>query len=280
MNRTLILGNGKSGSWKIRGDQLGAAIGATVAVHPSAVIGFERAVFVKRIDPRMLDLVRAAKLPIVWDVVDAWPQPNGNMWAREACLHWMREQLHVIRPIAVVAATRTMAVDIVGLGFKGKVLALPHHARPGLKANPIRRVIETVGYEGGVQYLGKWERLLERECAARGWRFVLNPPELADLDIVVALREANGYAPKHWKSNVKLANAQGSGTPFVGNREAGYHETQGGGELFADTAAELHSVLDTLSDATLRHYASQEMRAAAPQLVDVADTYRQWLESL
>ncbi len=281
MNRTLILGNGKSGSWKIRGEQLGAAIGATVAVHPRSVIGFERAVFVKRVDPRVLGLVRAAKLLIVWDVVDAWPQPHGNMWNRDSCLFWLRHQIDVINPHAIVAATHAMAFDITEtLGFKGKVLSLPHHARPGLKTNPIRRVVETVGYEGGVQYLGKWERIIEKECAARGWRFVLNPPELADLDIVVALREANGYAPLHWKSNVKLANAQGSGTPFVGNREAGYSETMSGGELFADSAAELHNAFDVLSDATVRHYTSCDLRTGALPLADVAATYRRWLESL
>lgn len=275
----VVTGNGKSGSWKIRGEQLGAAIGATVTPH-GYVPGAHATVFVKRIDLRVLTLARAARSLIVWDVVDGWPQPHGNLGDRAACMKWLRDSINLVLPDAIVAATRAMADDIRDLGFKGPVLALPHHARPGQAINPIRRVVETVGYEGGVAYLGKWQGRLEAECARRGWRFVTNPKSLADLDIVVALREAEGYAPKHWKSNVKLANAQGSGTPIICNRERGYLETDGGGVNWADTKAELREAFDTLTDATVRHHEAAALRWSMLPLDSVAATYREWLEKL
>ena len=35
------------------------------------------------------------------------------------------------------------------------------------------------------------------------------PPDLSKMDVVLAFRESRGYPAKRWKSNVKLANAQG-----------------------------------------------------------------------
>ncbi len=280
VRHTAFLGNGKSGSWMVRGLQLGVAIGASVLPGNVAGVGFKRAVFVKRVDPRMLDRCRAARIPVVWDIVDAYPQPHGNLWDRPACLRWLKGQIEHVKPYAIVAATQAMAGDVAEVGFKGPIVSLPHHARPGQAVNPIRRVVETVGYEGGVAYLGKWQPALEAECARRGWRFVLNPPSLADLDIVVALREADGYAPRHWKSNVKAANAQGSGTPIICNRESGYLETDNGGVTWADTTVELRAGLDALADATVRHHVADELRAAPFSLASVAANYREWLEGL
>lgn len=238
------------------------------------------AVIVKRLDPRSMAAMRAMRIPIVYDVVDAWPQPHGNLWSRAECMVWLREQLKAVKPYAVVAATRAMAADIEEVGFKGPVLALPHHARPGMALNPIRHRVEVVGYEGGVQYLGKWQPILDAECKRRGWRFAVNPDQLADLDIVVALREANGYAPQTWKSGIKLANAQGSGTPFIGCREAGYRETDNGSALWAGSRAELSGAFDELTDFAMRLLVSEELRAATPRLEDVAAKYREWLEAL
>jgi hypothetical protein len=280
MKHILVTGNGKSGSWKIRGEQLGEAVGTSVVPHATEVKRYDLAVLVKRIDVHTLSALTLAKVPFVWDIVDAWPQPHGNLWGHKACLNWLGTHLQTYRPAGVVAATQAMADDIAEVGFKGPVLTLPHHARPGQVQNPIRRVVETVGYEGGAHYLGKWQGVVESECARRGWRFVLNPSQLADLDIVLALREADGYAVKNWKSNVKLANAQGSGTPFIGNREAGYRETCGLGEVFADTAHELREGFDFLGDATARHHAAREMLACAPRIEALAPQYRDWLETL
>lgn len=275
----LVTGRGTSGSWQIRGVQLGEAIGATVLPQAFDADPFDVVVIVKRAPADMALRARLAGVPVIWDVVDAWPQPVGNTWSRDECHAWLRLQVRAIKPAGIVAATRAMAADCADFGVP--VLALPHHARPGLDANPIREHVQTVGYEGGEAYITGWRAAIEAECKRRGWRFVINPARLADVDIVLALRDATGYAPRHWKSNVKLANAQASGTPFVGVREAGYLETAiGTCEKWADTPEELKRAFDALTPQGERRRAAQWMRSVAPALDQVAIKYRTWLEQV
>ena len=119
---------------------------------------------------------------------------------------------------------------------------------------------------------------MQAECRRRGWEWVENPPTIAALDIVVAVREQQGYAARAWKSNCKLANAQGCGVPFIGAREAGYLETASGGELWADTPREMVEALDALTPQLARVQAASRMIDAAPRLVDIARRYREWLD--
>lgn len=275
----LVTGRGTSGSWQIRGEQLGRAIGATVLAQAVDFDPFDVVVIVKRPPLDSLARVHRLGIPLVWDVVDAWPQPHGNLWDHGECLAWLYGQFKVIQPAAIVAATRAMAEDCAVFGVP--VLALHHHARPGLERNPIRETVQTVGYEGGENYITGWRRHVEKECKRRGWKFVVNPKRLADVDIVLGLRDASGYAPRHWKSNVKLANAQGSGTPFIGCREAGYLETAiGTCERWADTPEQLKAAFDALTPQVERRRAAQWMRSVTPRLEAVAQTYRTWLENL
>lgn len=274
----LITGRGTSGSWRVRGEQLGAAIGAAVVPKALDVAGFDLAVVVKRSENDLLQRLRRADVPLIWDVVDAYPQPAGNTWTRDQCMAWLRAEVQRIQPAGIVAATLAMARDCEEFGIP--VLALPHHARPSLARNPIRDEVHVVGYEGAEHYLGRWRQVLESECARRGWRFVVNPPSLADLDIVVALRDVDGYAPRNWKSGVKAANAQGSGTPFIGCREAGYLETSCGCERWADTDKELVRAFDALTPQAERARVGGWMHAAAPLLSSVACTYAKWLKEV
>lgn len=274
--RVLITGKGTGGSWQIRGVQLGEAIGATVQPNATDVQGYDAAVLVKRPTADLLQRLHRGGVPILWDVVDAWPQPGGNAWGRDRCLDWLQQQVMTIRPAAIVAATQAMAADCERFGVP--VLALPHHARPGLRRNAIRPV-KVVAYEGGQQYLGKWLPLILTECGRRGWDFVINPLDVSEVDILLALRDCSGYAPREWKSNVKLANAQGSATPVICNREAGYLETASGAEQWADDEAELVKAFDALTDMNTRQAASEMLHAAAPSLEAVAATYTQWLLS-
>lgn len=276
--RLLITGRGTSGSWAIRGTQLGAAIGATVLPRATGVRDFDAVVIVKRDSAGTAAAAHRAGVPVIWDVVDGWNQPAGNDWPREHCLAWLRGEVAMMRPAGIVAATQAMAVDCREFGLP--VLALPHHARPGLAQNPIRERVAAVGYEGAEHYLGRWAAAVARECARRGWRFVINPPALADVDIVVALREADGYAPRNWKSAVKLSNAQGSGTPFVGVPECGYMEQSCGAELFVADAPALARAFDALTPHAVRRRAADAMRAAAPRIEDIASIYRGWLEGV
>lgn len=261
----LITGKGTSGSWQIRGVQLGTAIGAHV--EPQA----------RSMHPVTVMVKRGTYKHCIWDIVDAWNQPIGNSWNRAECMAWLQSKVNEIKPIGFVSATRQMAKDLEQ--FKLPTLWLPHHARPGLELNPVREKVRRVGYEGAEQYLGRWKPILERLCLARGWEFVVNPHALASVDIVVALRDAKGYAPKYWKSNVKSANAQGSGTPIICNREVGYVETCGLGECWADTEEELIQEFDRLEPQIERLWRSADLYNRRLELHFIAEKYLTWLQS-
>lgn len=282
--KVLVTGRGKSGSWVIRAEQLGRAIGADVIPNALDVAAYDMAIVVKRPRLDIVERARRASVPVVWDIVDAWPQPEGNRWDRATCLSWLRGHIEQIRPQGIVAATRAMAADCeeiaASMKHRASVLYLPHHHRPGIERNPIRERVRTVGYEGGPQYLGKWRDVMQSECKRRGWLWVENPISLSTLDIVVALREADGYAPRHYKSGVKLSNAQGSGTPFIGSPEAGYREMAIGVECFVKDEAELRRALDKLTPLAERTRCSGWMHSVAPKIDSVAAQYRKWLETL
>lgn len=276
--KVLFTGKGTSGSWKIRAEQLGSAIGAHIQPHALDVGGHDLAVIVKRAEPALLQRLAVMEVPIVWDVVDSYPQPHGNLWDRDQCMAWLRDSVRVIRPAAIVAATQAMAQDCAEFGVP--VLALPHHGWEAQSRCCIAPQVRRVGYQGGQKYLGRWEPFMRAECTRRGWEWVPNASDVGDLDIVVALREQQGYAPRHWKSNVKLANAQLCGTPFIGHREAGYLETACGLEQWADTKGEVVQALDALAPQAARVQASSAMVAAAPRLKNIAQQYRAWLEGI
>jgi hypothetical protein len=271
--RTLVTGSNFSGSWSIRGEQLGAAIGAEVRNKVVDLTGYDRAILIKR-----ALCENRADAYIIWDIVDAWPQPVGNHWGREECIDWAKDQARRVGAKAIVAATQAMANDLSDLGLP--MLALPHHHRPDIAINPIRRKVRKVGYEGALHYLGRWESALRNQCAARGWDFIVNPEHLADLDIVVALRDFDGWAAKHWKSNVKLANAQGSGTPVIVTPEAGYSETQSGAEFWVSSDDGLGTAFDLLGDYDRRVKISAALRSVAPDLTTIARRYSSWLQQL
>ncbi len=275
----LVTGRGTSGSWAIRGEQLGRAIGATVIARAELLRDYDLGVVVKRAPPDLLQRARAAKLPLVYDVVDGWPQPTGNLdWKRGDCISWLKSKVAEIKPIALVTATQVMEKDCAVIGLP--VLTLPHHARPGQALNPIREQIRTVGYEGAPQYLGRWHQKILDVCAKNEWRFVINPPALADLDLLFIVRDCAGYPALNWKSNVKLANAQATGTPCIINQEAGYEETQSGGEEWVSKPDDIARACEALSTQAARKEASCRLKAGAIPLDTIADVYRSWLHSL
>lgn len=273
--KVLLTGRGTSGSWQIRGLQLAAAMGAKAVPEAVEMESFDVVVLVKRPTAGIAERARRAGVPLIWDVVDSWPQPDGNTWDEIRCRQWLRDRVMEIRPAGIVAATRRMAEDCAAFGVP--VLWLPHHAWQSQRRNPIRPEIQVVGYQGGPMYLGSWVRVLQRACAAHGWRFEPQAQQLADVDVVVALREAAGYAPRHWKSNVKLANAQGTGTPFIGSPEAGYIETASGAEFWADSEADIRAALGAMAARDVRLALSRHLLAAAPHIDDMAAKYLKWL---
>lgn len=273
--RVLITGRGTSGSWKVRGEQLGGAIGATVKANATAeeMAAHDVVVLVKRPTAELAAALRACGRIVVWDAVDFWPQPTGNSWSRDAVIAHAHDVMRQIGARAVIGATAAMSSDL------GSDLVLEHHGWDRGRVVP-RAAVRTVGYEGNERYLGEWRRHIEAECTRRRWSFVVNPPRYTDCDIVVAFRgaEFTGYAPRHWKSNVKLANAQIAGIPFVGAREEGYLETSTGWEELIDTPTMIGQAFDRVMSYEFRCAASEVMHAAAPKLGKVADEYRAQLE--
>lgn len=252
--KLLVTGKGgHAGSWVVRGEQLGEALGATVQPVATNARRFDCALVVKRVPDITLAAIRAARIPWVFDAVDFYPQPAAYGWSCGEASTWVRKKLTALKPSAVIWPNQRMREDC-DTGLPG--LVLPHHHRPGIAANPIRERVQTVGYEGAPAYLGRWGQRLQAECGRRGWRFVVNPKRLADVDIVIAMRDGGGYVSRHWKSNIKLANAHGSGTPFVGQAECGYLETATGAEYWAEDEASLATAFDWLESQGAREAVS------------------------
>jgi hypothetical protein len=273
--KILVTGRGSAGSWQIRGEQLGSAIGATVI--PNATTeqqqGYDVTICVKK-PPKEW---KPSGI-VVWDMVDPWPQPSGNEWTKRQLIDFVADQKQRIGAHYSVAATQQMQYDTRA------ELCLPHHSRPGIERNPIRKEVDIVGYEGDPRFLGRWYDLLIDACLERGWMFTISPAPLASWDIVVALRDHpyRGIATAHWKSNVKLANAQASGTPILCLPEAGYIETESGGEKYIALFEALPAALDSLSPYEERLKRSNLLlqKSFEYKLPVIAKEYREWIESL
>lgn len=231
--KLLFTGRGPSGSWRIRGEQLGKAIGATVE-RKGARGDHDLAVVVKR-----ASVAQVASLGrFVWDIVDAYPQPAAYRWNRDDAIAWVRAQIMQLKPCAVIWPTQRMREDC-DTGLPG--LVLPHHHRLGLSGNPDPKL---VGYEGSANYLGKWRPALEAECARRGLTFTVNPADYSSLSVVVALRDGGGYVCRNFKSGVKHSNAVAIGAKFIAQPECGYVEQACGREEWVETTRDLGLALD------------------------------------
>jgi hypothetical protein len=272
----LMLGLGsKPGSWTIRGQQLGAAIGARVTSTPSDADyrWADFAVIVKRSEPRFGPEARRLGVPIVWDALDCWRQPTENGMSEGQARQQLKNHIKAIRPALVLGATQAQAEATGGVYLR-------HHSRPSLEPAPVQGRVSTVAYEGSPSFLGAWQPRIETACQARGWRFVINPPDLRVADIVVALREGiwDGWACRQWKSGVKFVNAIAAGRPILTQASAAFSEIQPPGSI-VETEAELLAAFDAWESYESRSAALDSCRQLAPayQLEAVAADYRQIL---
>lgn len=266
--RIIVTGSGKSGSWKIRGDQLGAAIGADVVPNADkqTINRYDLAVFVKRVPSFSVDI------PTVWDMVDCFPQPTSI-----SAVEIAKEIRHTKKRFtASIAATEQMRIDV------NADVSIPHHYRPSIQPSQLRAKIKKVGYEGREQYLGEWKEAIESECKKRGYAFVINPENLADCDLLVGFRgrKWRNYMTDSWKSNVKMVNAVAACVPFIAFPECGYMEM----DLPFCGVLEpsgISSTLDSLSDISNRMaIADQYRQARQSHSIDaIAARYRAWIAS-
>lgn len=264
--KVLVTGRGGAGSWSVRGEQLGAAMGATVKTMATRadMRAHDVVLVVKRVPAELLAELQKSGVPWVYDVVDAYPQPECSTWTQTESIKWLNRHLSQLNPSRVVYPNMQMRRDVTEYYGDGAHVVY-HHYRPSIKRNPVRESVRTIGYEGSAKYLDSWLSPLMAECGRRGWRFVVNPECIADLDIVIAMRGGiwDGYPQRQWKSNVKLANAHGSGTPFIGSTECGYLETATGCEYWADTPREFARALDWLESHEARQTVHERFIATA-----------------
>lgn len=281
------------GSWVVRGRQVAAALGATaVDDAPDDAVSLASAVVaVKRPLDGLSAVCAREGVPLVYDVVDAWPQPHGNQWSEGAARRWLRQEVLEVRPQVVVAATTAMQRHLQeDLPRDIRVVCIPHHARPNQQVNPVREEVRRIGYEGCEKYIEEWLPAIYSYCRPRNIEFVVNPEHLADLDIVLAVRGGRwrGWATDNWKSGVKLSCAQGSGTPIVlmpecGARDVSTHARLPGleeAEMWVSCQEELAVALEKLAPHGERLWRSGLLSRAAVTIDDVAVMWRTLLADL
>jgi hypothetical protein len=266
----LIVGAGK-GSFQIRGDQLGAALGARVVNVPSPADWrwADLAILVKRAATMFGRQARQAGVPIVWDALDFWRQPSDNRMSADEAVRLLADRQAEIQPDLTIGATEAMAKVCGGV-------YLPHHYWPGLTPTPARERVHVVAYEGNPQYLGKWHIAIERACLRRGWRFHVNPPDLRSADILVAFRDGiwDGWMCREWKSGVKLVNAMAAGRPILTQESAAFREIQPAGSIVT-TPDQLDAAFDAWAHVSLRQAVVEQSieRSEAFLLSSVAARY-------
>lgn len=278
--RVVITGTGRSGSWQIRAVQLGAAIGADVIpeARSEQLCGADVVIGVKRIPESTLAAIKRSGANFVWDVVDAWPQRAGDIWSRERALEWARGEIRRISANTIIWPNERMRDD---LGIDGPVLK--HHCMPDQPINPIRPSVRAVGYQGATRYLDSaLVQDISAACKRVGAAFVVNPRQLADVDVCLALRgvEWSSYPQSNWKPATKLTNAHATGTPWIGNRERGYEEISVGAERYVNCGTELTSALLDLADHHDRKSVQAKFLSAAYTLSDAAADMRRMLCAL
>lgn len=209
----LVVGGDTKGAWQMRGVQLGGALGARVTATPreSDWTWADVVVLVKRAAIVWQAAARRVRVPVVWDVLDFWAQPDDNIQPSAVLLQQVRQIQEAAGVSALIGATLAMADDLGGV-------YLPHHCRLGLQPEaPRREQASVVGYDGKRKYLGRWLPALEQACGALGLQFVVNPPDLRAVDALVSFRDGrwDGDVCRRWKSGVKYVNAIAAGRPML-----------------------------------------------------------------
>lgn len=250
--RALFTSRSSAGAWQVRGEQLAAMRTSWRAVNEPSdadIAGCDLLCVVKRPDMRVIERARAQGKAIVFDIVDSWAQPADGLRCNglEDARALFRRAWEALGADGYIFPTRRMAQDLGPLVRTG--VTIYHHHWPQLAPRPVRPCVRTVGYEGA-DYLGPWHARIELACAGRGLRFVANPGDYTELDVVVLVRGGvhGNFLARRYKSNVKLANAYGAGIPALAHvDEMSAHDTDGGDVLFfTDRPGSFERQLDRL----------------------------------
>lgn len=261
-----------AGAWHIRGLQIASMRGNWRAINKPSDDDLARAdliCLVKKPDPRVIECARQMKKPVVFDIVDSWAQPEDGLHCIDVdkARQLFSRAWRTINADGYIFPTGRMQEDLGAL-VQTKV-TIYHHFRQNIQVNPVRERVKVIGYEGA-DYLGDWLLRIESACVERGIKFVSNPHNYTDLDIVVLARGGlhGNFLSHRYKSNVKLANAIGSGTPaLVHYAEMSAHDTDCGDVLFfTDQPGSFERQLDKLIlDHALRQRINQKFLEVAPR---------------
>lgn len=259
----------KRGTYEMRGRQIATLRPEWTTQWEDGCYPVDVFVMVKKIDPRATIAKR-----IVYDVIDPWGQkdgrddgakiPNDDAAREYFKRRWRWRQF--INVNGYIFTNRVMRKHMEPLTEGAKTITIYHHYQPGIALNPVREQALYVGYQGKAIFLAEWADKLDAICKRLGMTFVVNPKSLARVDIAVAVRGgiyANFFSHKY-KSNIKLANCYGSGTPCVVWPEASYLETACPEVRFFETERELEDRLAELRDYKLRCRIHEAFLNAAP----------------
>lgn len=268
------------GTWQIRARQIAQVIEGRIDSQLLKPAKCKVVILIKMPEKPLLARIKKFNLPIIWDIQDCWPQNdkvNMNNNDKDTMMEWLYSSLQYVNPSIVLSTSTKMKDDIESLGYKTTLIH--HHCRPKIIINPIREQLTTVGIEGTPKQVGSWVPKLEKICEKLGLKFVSNlesnRDQLYHFDVLVTQREHTGYASKNWKSNVKLANAHGSGTPSIFTREQSYIDTAIGFEHWADTEEEIIESLIKLKDYELRKKIHTEFLKHTNTIDNVAAQYKE-----
>ena len=272
--RVCFTGRQTPGAWPIRGHQIAARrrnwYGAS-EIDDADIEKFDVFCFVKRPVARLMKRLHRHGKIIVFDVLDSWAQPDDGLkcLTLQGARDLFRQKWAELPPIhSYIFTNRTMQLHLAPLVRHSTYIY--HHYNPAVARNPLRKSVETIGYQGNPNYLGEWREVLEEICRRKGLRFLISPEfdagHFAEIDIGFAGRGGvhDSFLANHYKSNVKLANLYGSGTPcVVSAKEVSYHETDNGFIRFFANGRQLEHHLDSLMSQAVRQRVSDSFRVAA-----------------
>lgn len=286
--RVLFTSGSDAGSWKIRGEQIAACRTNWHAAHDVASVDLRRfdvVCIVKRHEGVPIPHIKRLGKLIAFDIVDSWAQPDDGVRCRD------------LASVTSLFAGKWTEINADGYIFPNQCMKqhlrklvpfgthIYHHYYPLLEPIPIRSSRLTIGYEGNESYLGPWHEILEEICRRKGLRFVVNPPQLSDIDIGIAARGGmhDSFLANRYKSNVKLANFYGAGIPcIVTAKDRSYQETDQGDVRFFHSPEQLEHQIEALLCPETRRRIQERFLAIRGQyhLSVIADTYDRFFQEL
>lgn len=275
----------KRGSFEMRGRQIASMGNDWSASWNDGCYPVDVFVMVKKLDSR----ARVGR-KVVLDVVDPWPQKPRNATAgaeldnARLAIQWFTKHIEAMQRIvkidSIICTNKLMYKHLRKKVAHAEYIY--HHYHPTIPITPIKEEMKVVGYWGNKTFLGEWLDKITAVCKKMGLLFVVNPEDISSVDVMVAARGGvyDNYMAKAYKSNVKLANCYGSGTPCILTPEQSYLETNNGEVLFFETEGELAEMLEELRPVSTRRRIHEAHLSTAEQfsISTIAKQYAGYFE--